>query len=589
MITTLLGCLQPPHLDAIPEPDSIGPETALIDEEITEDASEAAGSGVPGVLLIVLDDLGYGDTSLPALTEAIQESDPDWQPDIQTPSLEAFSAEGLSLTSFRTDAPVCAPTRAALMTGLQPHAAGFWSADSYLFGAENQLGLRPGLVLLPELLSDAGFTTSMIGKWHLGEHGTDWDPTGGDDACLAPDTPNARGFDHFFGFLSASHDYTISDTCGELHEGGAALGLSLLGAENCTYTGEHTTEVFTERAIAELEALQDAGDPWFLYVAYNAPHTPIDDGAGWIREAAQSDHPDAAAYAEMVEACESPANRSVEMGGSDYCLLVSHLDLHLGRLLAAAPRDALVIVMSDNGGLEGAGASNAHLRGTKGNIFNGGTVVPMVARGPGLPENMALDVSITSAELFPTILDFAGVEPPTTQSAASFPATCDEELEFETLTLAAESRLDVLRDGAPGCRQEIFQENSGQIGLIRQDEEKGTSWKLLTQLMHVNNDGSKVPSCDPTWMLYDQRLDLEEQTNIFETEPELAQSMMASLVEQLTSLPYAHDSIAWHVCCIEAGGESCEDTCGKCWSPDGDQDEHDDDEDDDEDENEDED
>ncbi|MFT5679545.1 MAG: arylsulfatase A-like enzyme [Myxococcota bacterium] len=555
MLAVLLGCFQGTNAPAAPESLS---ETDVF----TADAQSSTSA--PGVLLIVLDDLGYGDTSLPAITEAIQELAPEWEPDIQTPSLEAFSAEGLSLTAFRADAPVCAPTRAALMTGLSPHAAGFWSANSFQFGAENQLGLRPGLVLLPELLSDAGVATSMVGKWHLGEHDTAWDPTGGDADCLAPDTPDTRGFDRAFGFLSATHSYTIDEDCGALLEGGAGVGLvSPADSDGCPYVGEHTTEVFTERAIAELDALQSAADPWFLYVSYNAPHTPVDDGANWIREAAASDHPDAARYAEMVEACVAPDNRNLEMGGSDYCLLVSHLDLHLGRLLDAAPDDALVIVMSDNGGQEGVGASNGHFRGTKGNIYNGGTVVPLVVRGPDLPAGMALDAQVTSAELFPTILEFAGVEVPESQRVADFPETCDAPEPEVEIPFAGKSRLALLQDGDPGCRGEIFQENDSQVALIWQDEEAGESWKLMAELVYSSGDLT-VPYCSPNWQLYDQRQDPIEQTDAYDTEPELAQDMLAAMGEQLINLPYAHDGVRWHVCCFEAGMTACMETCGEC-------------------------
>lgn len=559
MLAALLGCLQAP--EAPPTDDTLSEAVASI---AAESGLTAAPGPAPGVLLIVLDDLGYGDTSLSALTEVIQEQVPDWEPDIQTPSLEAFSAQGVSLTGFRSDAPVCAPTRAALMTGLSPHEAGFWSANTFDFGAENQLGLRPGLVLLPEVLSEAGFSTSMVGKWHLGAHTDAWDPTGGEDDCLAPDTPDTRGFSRVFGFLGATHYYSIGSDCDALVEGGVGMTLASPAADgDCPYTGEHTTELFTERAIDELEALQSAGDPWFLYVAYNAPHTPIDDGAAWIREAADSDHPDAARYAEMVEDCEAPGNRNLDMGGSDYCLLVSHLDLHLGRLLEAAPDDALVIVMSDNGGMEGVGASNGHFRGTKGNIFNGGTVVPMLARGPELPAGMVLDASITSAELFPTILDFAGVAAPEAQRVSDFPATCDAPEPEEALPLVAESRLDVLQDGAPGCREEVFQENEGQVALVWQDEEAGESWKLMAELVY-SSGGLEVPYCSPNWKLYDQRLDPEELSDAFYSETERAQAMVTAMGERLTSLPYAHDSIRWHVCCFEADMTACAETCGEC-------------------------
>jgi len=559
MFIALLGCLQPPK--ALPFSDAESSENITGDVDSGQDGVPAPS---PGVLLVVLDDLGYGDTSLSALSAVIREHLPDWEPDIQTPSLEAFSAGGVSLTRFRADAPVCAPTRAALMTGLSPHSAGFWSAHTFYFGIEHQLGLRPGLVLLPEVLSDAGVSTSMVGKWHLGFHAEAWDPTGGDAGCLKPDTPDTRGFESVFGFLGSTHDYSIDADCGELVEGGAGMALSSLAADgDCPHVGEHTTELFTERALAELDSLQAEGDPWFLYVAYNAPHTPIDNGAAWIRAAASSDHPDAARYAEMIEACEEPSNRSSKMEGSDYCLLVSHLDLHLGRLLDAAPEDALVIVMSDNGGLESFGASNAHFRDTKGSVFNGGTVVPMLARGPALRAGTALDVSITSAELFPTILDFVGVAAPDTQHVSSFPESCDALEPAEVLPLVAASRLVDLQGGTSSSRAEIFLENSGQVGLLWQDEESGEGWKLVADLLYTSG-GVELPYCSPSWELYAQHHDPEELSDVFEDEPARAQVMLNAVADRLVGLPHIHDAIQWHVCCFETDMSACAETCGEC-------------------------
>jgi arylsulfatase A-like enzyme len=559
MLFLSLGCLQSPLLDDAAELSTLGPNADVTSQADT--AEVVAEGAAPGVLLIVLDDLGYGDTSIPALTEFIQASDGEWEPDIATPSMEVFAAQGISLTAFRSAAPVCAPTRAALMTGLQPHYAGFWSANTDMFGAENQLGLRPGLVLLPELLSEAGFSTAMVGKWHLGENEQPWDPSGSDGDCLAPDTPDTRGFDEVFGFLGATHKYSLDEECGELVAGGASQGLTALGDSGCLHAGEHTTEVFTEQAIDQLAALQAGEDPWFLYVAYNAPHTPVDDGADWIRDAASSDHPDAAAYAVMVDACEAPENRSLEMGGSDFCLLVSHLDLHLGRLLAEAPDDALVIVMSDNGGQEGTGASNAHFRGTKGNVFNGGTVVPMMLRSPSIAADTVLDTGVATTDVFATILDFADVDLPQVQSVSDFPNSCVLSVQAEEIPIDGDSLLPLMRGSELSPWTERFQENEGHIALIWQDWENEEHWKLMTGLVHPDND---LPRCEPNWQLYDQWSNVVEDDNLFGAETALVDEMMAALGTQLSSLPYSHESIAWHTCCFAQGRKNCEESCGEC-------------------------
>ena len=547
----LLGCVADPDTSNTSTP----PELDVVGLTVTDTAAP------PGVLLIMLDDLGFGDTSISAFADVIAQHQPGWKPDISTPSLEAFSTQGLSLTSFRVDAPVCAPTRAAVMTGLQPHTAGLWSANSNLFSAQNQLGLRPGLVLLPELLSEAGFATSMVGKWHLGEHGIPWDPAGGDGDCLAADTPDTRGFDRFFGFLNAIHEYRINDDCGALVTSNEDQGL--LPVADCPYTDEHTTELFTDQALSELAVLEESGDPWFLYVAYNAPHSPVTNGSDWIRDAAEAD-PDSD-YAAMVASCLAPENRELNQGGDDYCLLVTHLDAHLGRLLAAAPEDALVIVMSDNGGEEAFGASNDPFRGTKGNLFNGGTVVPMLVRGPQIPADMALDVGMTSADLFPTVLEFAGVPAPQTQQVTDFPADCDTTLEPESVPVVSDSRLSVLQDGEMGCRAEIFQENAGQAALIWQNEETGESWKMMTELRyHTPGTDETTPRCEPLWNLYEVTSDPLEADNLVSVLPDRTEEMTAALKKRISGLPHNHADIAWHTCCFANGEQDCEAACGDC-------------------------
>lgn len=254
-------------------------------------------SAPPNILLIMADDLGYGDLSLTGRT------------DYATPVLDQLASEGAQLTQAYSAAPVCTPTRVALMTGRYP--------------ARNPIGLYEPLTTQPTglatqpatlalLLKDAGYETALIGKWHLG---------------LLPDfLPPAHGFDEFFGFAGAAADYaTHIDTEALEHH-------FYDGAKRVRVQG-YLTDLFSERA-AEFIARQHS-KPFFLNLQYNAPHWP------W-QAPGDPAYPDSLRWAKGG----SPAT---------YARMMTSLDAGVGRVLAALrtrnlERNTLVIFTSDNGG-----------------------------------------------------------------------------------------------------------------------------------------------------------------------------------------------------------------------------------------------
>ena len=190
----------------------------------------------PNVLLIVADDLGYGDLGCFGCK------------DIRTPHVDSLAAQGVRLTEFYASAPVCTPTRASLITGRYPQHFGF---EWVILAREKDRGLPATGASLPELLRQRGYATALYGKWHLG--------------FRRRFAPNAHGFDNFFGFLGSDLDYFAHTD--EYGEPGLFANSQLVGERG------YLTDLITQHAVAFLK--QPRTRPFFLEVAYNAPHWPF--------------------------------------------------------------------------------------------------------------------------------------------------------------------------------------------------------------------------------------------------------------------------------------------------------------------------
>ncbi len=320
----------------------------------------AQRSARPNVLFIMVDDLGYGDLSGYGGR------------DVRTPHLDALAASGMRFTNFYANAPVCSPSRAALLTGQYPDLAGV--PGVIRTHAENSWGwLSPRVQMLPARLKEAGYHTSIVGKWHLG--------------LAAPDIPNDRGFDHFHGFLGDMMD----DYYNHLRHGRNYMRLNRQSIE----PSGHATDLFTRWAIDYLDTRRGKPAPFFLYLAYNAPHDPIQPPEEWLAKV-----------------------RSREPGISEkrarLVALIEHMDDGIGKVLTALrekglDRETLVIFTSDNGGLLSVEGTNGNLRGGKQDLYEGGIRVPMFAAWPGRiapgarSERVALHM-----DLYATICEAAG-------------------------------------------------------------------------------------------------------------------------------------------------------------------------------------
>jgi arylsulfatase A-like enzyme len=315
---------------------------------------------LPNVLLILADDHGYGDISVHG------------GPSIQTPNIDRIAAEGARFSKFYANSSVCSPSRASLMTGRYPDRAGV--PGVIRTHPENSWGyFRQDAVTLPSALKQKDYRTALIGKWHLG---------------LEPENhPCKRGFDHFHGFLGDMMD----DYYTHLRHN---INYMRHGFDTIDPRG-HATDLFTEWSMDFIRAQAQSSQPFFLYLAYNAPHTPIQPPDNWV-ERVQEREPDI-----------SPQR-------AKYIALVEHMDAGIGRVLDTLVEtdqlsNTLVIYTSDNGGSMDVGAHNGPLRGQKGEMYEGGIRVPTCAMWPGhIPEGYVTDQVALLMDLFPTVCEVAG-------------------------------------------------------------------------------------------------------------------------------------------------------------------------------------
>lgn len=310
----------------------------------------------PNIVLILFDDLGYGDIGAFARTT------------IATPNLDTLADEGAKLTQYYAPAPVCTPSRAAMLTGRYAPRAGLpqviFPEGHLISNYQKLLGENIRLpaeeITIADLLRAAGYSTGMVGKWHLGDH--------------SPSLPNDMGFDYFFG----------------AHYSNDMPNFSLF--RNWTMVDQHPvdqttlTNRYTDEAVAFIERNQDG--PFFLYLAHNFPHVPL------FTSNEQRGKSTAGLYGDVVEELD----RSV--GAVTHALREHEL-----------AGNTLVIVTSDNGPWWQGSAAAA--RGRKADTFEGATRVPFIAWWPGkIAPRQIIDEMASGVDILPTMLDLTGIAPP---------------------------------------------------------------------------------------------------------------------------------------------------------------------------------
>lgn len=303
----------------------------------------------PNVIFILVDDMGFGDVGYSGS-------------EIATPRLDKIANAGVQLNRNYVY-PICSPTRAALMTGHNP-------LD---YGIEGPMGDHTGLPLklkiMPEYFKELGYQTVMVGKWHLGIGNTDYWPV-------------SRGFDYFYGFLGGWVDFYT-----HMYSGGLDWQRN---GESLREEG-YTTDLQTADAVSQIEN-RDPNRPLFMYLNYNAPHSPLQHPPQYSGLNNYSEVNDRSVYAEMV----------------------THLDSGIGMVVDALEKEGIlhntiIVFSSDNGGATTIGASNGDLRGGKGSMQEGGTRVPGLIWWPGHAEGgKVLNQPIVVHDWLPTLLDAVG-------------------------------------------------------------------------------------------------------------------------------------------------------------------------------------
>jgi uncharacterized sulfatase len=305
----------------------------------------------PNVVVILADDLGYGDLGCYGSSKN------------PTPNLDRLAAEGIKLTQFNCPMAFCAPTRASLLTGRYPFRCGMNqnpAPDGAAPEVTNLLHLAESEVLLPQLLKQAGYATGMIGKWHLGHAKTEWLPT-------------QRGFDEYFGIPYSNDMRPV-----QVLEGNTRVEYPVVQAT--------LTQRYTERAVDFIE--RNKARPFFLYFAQAMPHKPLAASEAFYKKSG------AGLYGDAVAELDWSVGQV------------------LAKLKAVGvDEQTFVVFTSDNGAT--FGGSTGGLRGMKGSSYEGGYRVPCIARWPGkIGAGRQSAETAVMMDLFATVLKVAGVAGP---------------------------------------------------------------------------------------------------------------------------------------------------------------------------------
>ena len=419
-------------------------------------SSPGIAESPPNIMVILADDLGYGDLSCYGAR------------DLRSPHIDSLVERGMRFENFYANCPVCSPTRASLLTGRYPDLVGV--PGVIRTHPENSWGyLNSDAVLLPQLLKSAGYNTAIVGKWHLG--------------LDSPNLPNERGFAFFHGWLGGMMDDYYQHR---------QHGINYMRRDDqIADPVGHATDLFTQWACEYLRN-QTAEKPFFLFLAYNAPHTPIQPPGDWL---------------EKVMLREP----GIDPKRARLVALIEHMDDGIGRVLSTLQetgldRNTIVVFTSDNGGQLSVGANNGPLRDGKQSMYEGGLKVPMVAVWPDKikPGSRSDRIALTM-DLFPTLLEAAGV-------------SLEHEIDGRSFLLT------LLGEDQPKVPRHLFftrREGGARFGGKTIDAVRYGDWKLLQ-----NSPWEPLE-------LYNLKADPQETTNLAEKEREKFNELLAALRLQI--------------------------------------------------------
>lgn len=324
----------------------------------------------PNIIIILTDDQGYGDVSFNGNKQLL------------TPNIDRIANNGVVFKNGYATYAVCGPSRAGLITGRYQDQFGF-NRNPLFAPKDPTVGLPLSEETLAEALKKVGYTNMAIGKWHLGTHKSF--------------RPLNRGFDEFFGFLSGGHKYfpdqLVLNDISEVKEQFDAYDTKILHNNTRIEEKEYLTDAFSREAIKFVE--KSANKPFFLYLAYNAPHAPLQAPEKYLQRYKHIQKKDRQIYNAMVSAVDDGVGK----------LLDKLKELNIDK-------NTIVFFLSDNGGDLSKGSYNGDLRGGKSSLFEGGIRVPFAMQWPGtIPPNQIYEHSIISLDIFATAVAQANVTP----------------------------------------------------------------------------------------------------------------------------------------------------------------------------------
>jgi arylsulfatase A-like enzyme len=418
----------------------------------------------PNLVVLLTDDQGYGDLSCMGAT------------DFRTPNLDRLAASGARFTDWYSNSPVCSPSRASLLTGRYPGNAG---VRAILAGHRTATGLPPEVPTLATALKQHGYQTAMFGKWHLG--------------LAEGHRPHEHGFDEWFGFMAGCVDFYSHIFYWGTRSGTNPLHDLWENDREVWHNGRYLTELITERTVQYIRRAAKSGQPFFLYVPYNAPHYPMHAPPEYVDRFPHLS-PDRRIMAAMISAVDDGVGA-----------IVNELERQGVR------DDTCTFFTSDNGPsretrnwLDGRqdpyyGGTAGKLKGHKFSLYEGGIRMPAIMNWPArIPAGQVIQEPGASMDIFPTFLKAAGGNP----------------AQYE---LDGRDVLPMVAQGGRSPHEAIFWEMDDQTAVRR------GKWKLVL-------NGRLVEGAPPEDAVHlaDLENDMAERNNLHEKHPEVTAELKAA-------------------------------------------------------------
>lgn len=428
-------------------------------------ALEAAEPLRPNIIFVITDDQGYGDLSCHG------------NPILQTTNLDRFYRESVRFTDFNVS-PTCAPTRAALMTGRHEFRNG---VTHTILERER---MTTNAVTVAQVLRNAGYATGIFGKWHLG-----------DEAAYQP---GKRGFDEAFIHGAGGIGQTFPGSCGDA-PGNSYFDPVILHNGRFVRTSGYCTDVFFTEATHWIDSRRTTGQPFFTYIALNAPHAPLDCPPAYVNR-----------YTDKM---------STNLNAAKFFGMIANIDDNFGKLLDKLREweletNTLVIFMTDNGGTAGVTIFNAGMRGAKVTPYLGGIRVPSLWRWPAAFQGGVDCDSLTAhVDVFPTLAEIAG---------AKLDNGARKQVEGRSL-------LPLLKNPKADWPERALVTHVGrwEQGKAAQAKYRNASIRN-SRFQLVSSVRPRDDAIQPRWELFDLKLDPGEKTNVLAKFPEVARELQGA-------------------------------------------------------------